>query len=337
MVISKKMCAQMLIALGLLVLAGITAAEDKATGKELIQKAREVSDIRADGAPAFRMEGTFRIIPKKGGKEIEGTYAEIWISRTKWRREAQTSSSQNVEIGAGSKSWVVPAGADRLSKALSPRLTLRPQPFSRDAAEISRVSERQIDSIKMTCFESKTRWEKVVDCVDPANSVLLVHETVSRSTPAPFHQSCMYRKYEKFGQRLFPRSIRCTSDPDDDVELTILKLVAEPLPDEALFARPPGAVEVGNCQTRPNPPQAVYTRDPAYPGHHSENFNVTVVLWTIVGEDGKPRDSRVARSVGKDFDQAALDALENWTFKPATCQGSPIALPINVEITFRKF
>ncbi|MBZ5658192.1 MAG: energy transducer TonB [Acidobacteriia bacterium] len=337
MTLARKLQTKGVVAVSLLVLTGISpATDDKAAGNALIEKARKASDIRAEGAPAFRMEGTFRIIPKKGGRGIDGSYTEIWVSKTKWRREAQTSSSHDLEIGAAEKKWLVDSGPERLSATFSPRLTLLPEPFSRDAPEITGVFGRQVDSVKATCVKSKSRWSKGIDCVDPDSNVLLLHESDSRGNRWPASRSCEYRNYERFGERAFPRLVRCASDQGDEVELTILKLVAEPSPEEALFTKPQGASEIGNCQGGvAKPPQAEYSPDPGYPDHHNEN--TTVVLWTIVGEDGKPRDSRVARSVGKDFDQSALDALQHWKFKPATCDGLPIAAVINIEMSVRKF
>jgi TonB family protein len=320
----------------LLLLAGASyRANDKAAGKELLEKARKVSDIRAEGAATFRMEGTFRISSKKGEKEIEGRYTEIWVSKTKWRREAQTGSSHNVEIGAPGKKWLADSGTERLSPALSPRLTLFPELFSRDAPEVTRVSDRQIDSLKMTCIESKSQWSKGIDCVDPGNNVLLVHETSSRSNWTASHHSCIYREYEKFGDHLFPRSVRCVNDPGDDVELTISKLAAEASPEEGLFTKPQGASEIGNCRGVVKAPHAEYSPDPNYPDRHKENM--TVVMWTIIGVDGNPQALRVVGSGGKDFDQPALEAVRKWRFKPATCDGLPVAVQINVEVTFRKF
>jgi hypothetical protein len=115
LVFAAKTWVEILVAVTLLGLTGISsgADDDKPTGKELIEKARMVSDIRTEGAPSFRMEGTFRITPTKGGKEIEGRYTEIWISKSKWRREVQTSSFRRLEVGASAKTWLADSGTDR--------------------------------------------------------------------------------------------------------------------------------------------------------------------------------------------------------------------------------
>jgi periplasmic protein TonB len=120
------------------------------------------------------------------------------------------------------------------------------------------------------------------------------------------------------------------------VELTIVKLAAESPSEEAPFTKPQGAIEAGNCQGGvAKPPHAEYSPDPGYPDHHNEN--TMVVIWTIIGVDGKPQDVRIARSGGQDFDRLALEMAQKWRFKPATCDGLPMPAQINIEIAFRKF
>jgi TonB family protein len=336
MVFATRTRMEMLVVVTLLGLTRISsgADNDKPTGKKLIEKARMVSDIRTEGAPSFRMEGTFRISPKKGGKEIQGGYTEIWISKSKWRREVQTSSFHRIEVGAPAKTWLADSGTDRPDAALYGPLSLV---FSQQPPEMNRVSRRELDSIQAICAESKGGWSRAIDCFDPDSGFFLLQENLFNSPnnlPSVRH-SCVYRNYEGFGDRLFPRSIRCTNDPGDDVELTIAKLVTEGSPEESLFSQPPGAVETRTCQGGVSAPRALLQPEPVYPAHHNEN--VTVVLSITVGEDGKPLNPEVARSGGKDFDHAALDAIRNWRFQPAKCDGAPYPAKVNVEMNMRNF
>ena len=336
MVFATRTRMKTLVVVTLLGLTGISsgADSDKPTGKALIEKARMVSDIRTDGAPSFRMEGTFRITPKIGGKEIEGRYTEIWISKSKWRREVQTSSFQRIEVGASARTWLADSGSERPDAALYGPLTLI---FPRQPPETTRVSHRELSSKQAICAESKGEWSKGIDCFDPDGGFFLLQENLFKlpnNLPSVCH-SCVYRNYEGFGDRLFPRSIRCTNNPGDDVELTITKLVTAASPEENLFAQPPSAVESRTCQGRVSAPRALVTPEPVYPAHH--NDNVTVVLSITIGEDGKPLNPEVARSGGKDFDRAALEAVRSWRFQPAKCDGAPYPAKVNVEMEMRKF
>ncbi len=63
----------------------------------------------------------------------------------------------------------------------------------------------------------------------------------------------------------------------------------------------------------------------------------TVVLWLVVGPDGKPRDIRVARTLGLGLDEKAIEAVKNWRFEPAYKDGKPVAVQINVEVNFHLY
>jgi len=80
------------------------------------------------------------------------------------------------------------------------------------------------------------------------------------------------------------------------------------------------------------PPKAVYTPDPGPP---AKKGSAKVVLWVIVGADGKVHDLRVVRSANPDLDHKALDTVRRWTFQPARKNGQAVAVQISVEVSFR--
>jgi TonB family protein len=85
-------------------------------------------------------------------------------------------------------------------------------------------------------------------------------------------------------------------------------------------------------------PRALYAPDPEYSEEaRKAKYQGTVVLWLIVGPDGRPRDIRVSRSVGMGLDEKAIDAVRTWKFEPARKDGQPVAVQINVEVSFRLY
>jgi TonB family protein len=85
-------------------------------------------------------------------------------------------------------------------------------------------------------------------------------------------------------------------------------------------------------------PRAVYTPDPEYSEEaRKAKYQGVVVLWLVVGPDGRPRDMRVQRSLGMGLDQKAVEAVKQWKFEPATKDGKPVAVQINVEVNFRLY
>jgi periplasmic protein TonB len=128
---------------------------------------------------------------------------------------------------------------------------------------------------------------------------------------------------------------RCFEGPRPTFEETLLELSAEPPVDPALFEPLVGGTESVLCQGVSKPPTRVHTPMPAPP--RNVNLKYPVILQLIIETDGKTHDLRVVQSVDEAFDNAAMEAVRRWRFKPATCGGEPIATQISVEINFRMF
>lgn len=86
------------------------------------------------------------------------------------------------------------------------------------------------------------------------------------------------------------------------------------------------------------PPRPIYAPDPEYSKQAQKaKYEGTCVLYMIVGSDGKPRDIKVARTLGLGLDEKAIEAVERWRFDPATKDGKPVAVQVNVEVHFRLY
>jgi TonB family protein len=59
----------------------------------------------------------------------------------------------------------------------------------------------------------------------------------------------------------------------------------------------------------------------------------TVVLQVVIDEDGCVRDSKVLRGVNRYQDSAALDAIRQWVFLPATLEGKPVSVNYLLTMT----
>lgn len=45
----------------------------------------------------------------------------------------------------------------------------------------------------------------------------------------------------------------------------------------------------------------------------------------------------MVRSVGKGLDEKAVEAVRKWRFEPAKLKGQPVAVQINIEVTFKLY
>jgi TonB family protein len=86
------------------------------------------------------------------------------------------------------------------------------------------------------------------------------------------------------------------------------------------------------------PPKVVFDPDPDYSEEaRKAKFQGTVVLWVIVGPDGRPRDITVQRSLGMGLDEKAVEAVRRWKFEPARKDGQAVAVQIAIEVNFRLY
>jgi len=96
-----------------------------------------------------------------------------------------------------------------------------------------------------------------------------------------------------------------------------------------------GAYRVGGGVT---PPRVLYNPDPEYSEEaRKAKYQGTVVLWVVIGPDGRVHDMRVARALGMGLDEKALEAVKTWKFEPGRKDGQAVAVQMNVEVDFRLY
>jgi periplasmic protein TonB len=85
-------------------------------------------------------------------------------------------------------------------------------------------------------------------------------------------------------------------------------------------------------------PRAIFAPDPEYSDEaRKAKYQGTVILWVIIDAEGRPREIKVARSLGMGLDKKALQAVRNWRFEPALKDNQPVAVQVNIEINFRLY
>src|ERR1700674_4770883 len=92
---------------------------------------------------------------------------------------------------------------------------------------------------------------------------------------------------------------------------------------------------VGNGVT---PPKATYSPDPEYAEKaRSDKYMSIVRIAGTVDLQGAFTDLCVAQAAGEGLDEKALEAVAAWKFEPATLRGEPVAVRLNVEVSFRLY
>jgi TonB family protein len=84
------------------------------------------------------------------------------------------------------------------------------------------------------------------------------------------------------------------------------------------------------------PPVIINRVEPIYPALAKESrISGIVILEVVIDHTGVVKDARVLKPLPFGLDQAALDAVKQWTFRPAMLNGQAVDVLFNITINFR--
>jgi TonB family protein len=85
-------------------------------------------------------------------------------------------------------------------------------------------------------------------------------------------------------------------------------------------------------------PKPTFTPEPKFTDiARYEKFQGVLVVNLIVGTDGAVHKMRLARPLGLGLDESARSMIQTWRFQPATRNGQPVAVEMNVEVAFNLY
>ena len=85
-------------------------------------------------------------------------------------------------------------------------------------------------------------------------------------------------------------------------------------------------------------PRATYTPEPEFSeqARHAK-YQGTVVLNIVIDKAGKISRIRLERALGMGLDENAMEGVKRWRFNPATRNGQPVAVEMNIEVSFNLY
>jgi TonB family protein len=93
------------------------------------------------------------------------------------------------------------------------------------------------------------------------------------------------------------------------------------------------AVRAGGDVTKP---ELIRKVEPLYTEEaRSAKFQGVVVLSVVIESDGVPDNIQVVKSLGLGLDQKAIEAVQQWQFKPGTKNGAAVPVMATIEVNFR--
>jgi protein TonB len=111
----------------------------------------------------------------------------------------------------------------------------------------------------------------------------------------------------------------------DDLVIGIPEAPPEPEPDGPIFV-------TGNVVK----PEKVNAPPPQYTEiARKARIQGVVIVQAVIDEQGVVTDVEVLKSLPMGLTEAAVDAVKQWTFKPATLNNKPVAVYFNLTVNFQ--
>jgi TonB family protein len=172
--------------------------------------------------------------------------------------------------------------------------------------------------------QSKTKL-----CFDAATSLLLHEGSGEKSRKE-------YSDYASFGASMYPQTVQIFRENLAPFEVQQISITPAHLNDD-VFKVPDNAVEVEGCDHE-KPPEAISTPEPSFPkGAKDARQEAVTVVNALVSNEGKVISAQALGSDLYGFAQITVDTVKIWRFKPATCNGRPVAMEMNIEMEFRLY
>jgi TonB family protein len=312
--------------------------EDKANPESLLAQARKLADVWSDGTPAVKVQTDVKILYAKD-KTTPGRYVVTWISPSHWREELEFSNYKLVRIHTSKGYWqqstlgFTPEIVFELDSLLNSISTLKIQPKE----DLGEVKIRDKDGIQQKCIEVKRAKETTrVLCFDEADGGLLnVESPRSQNQEPPEISRVEYGQLKKLGDKLIPYQVHAFRDRTlyMTAEVTEITPIAED--DPGIFAPPANAEFWPYCDDMQGA-ELVKHVQPIYPGSARSNHEEgTVVLYGVIEADGRLSHITPIQGATPSLQSAALDAVRQWSYKPASCGPTPIRIQSSIRVYFR--
>ena len=287
--------------------------------RPIFDRMRATGDLRLAGAPAFRMKATFH----SGDGSAKGTYEEIWIAPTKWRREVTLNGTTVVEVRTETAFYRTFAGkyaprlADDVIDAISFSL---PGDNGGDFHDADwGVTDTKLANLPV--LRLSAGYISPQGKPDPLARLYFVEDKTA-FLRGRYHYSAVtvFNDLQPFGDKVVARKLTIVGNSAGAIEIAITTLEGATNVGEEVFTLS-GVKPVYTSDTadeRFTQPIAVYTVKPSISGWHGQ---VTCAL--SIDEHGHVRDVDVKGTADESVIKPIRAALMSWEYEPATINGHP--------------
>jgi TonB family protein len=129
-----------------------------------------------------------------------------------------------------------------------------------------------------------------------------------------------------------PEPIRIVEEVEQELDIPVDDTVFG-IPDGPPAIQPDGPILVGGDV---RPPERVFAPQPAYTEiARKARIQGVVIVQAIIDKQGNVTNVRVLKGLPMGLQEAAVNAMKQWKFKPATLNGRPVTVYYNLTVNFK--
>jgi len=129
-----------------------------------------------------------------------------------------------------------------------------------------------------------------------------------------------------------PEPIRVIEEVEQEIDLPVDDAIVG-IPEGPPPTEPDGPILVGGDVKAP---ERVYSPQPNYTEiARKARIQGVVIVQAIIDKEGNVTNIKVLKGLPMGLEEAAVDAMKQWKFKPATLNGRPVTVYYNLTVNFK--
>ena len=297
--------------------------------QQLLVTARHQANLLHDQTSPIQLDVDFLAqvnVPIKGHLTLKWQGKDLW-----WRRIIMGNFEQT-EIRNGDRQYTS-RNLDFTPIRIGDLISLIEFAEDSEGFLAKKQKERIENGIDMVCLriEGETRGKMHEVCVNSTSHDILSDDWEESPDVRKREQ---YTDYFDFGAHRFPRKLQLLVNGIIVITANVVNLTTAAV-DQELLVAPNGATERRKCADMKHA-VPIRTPNPTYPKSASENqlTGDSTVAMTVL-TDGSVTDIQLVGRAARSMDDATLQTLKSWKFKPAMCGADPVVSDIEVIVSFR--
>jgi TonB family protein len=298
--------------------------------QQLLIAAKQQANLVHDNADPFQLDVDFSAqmqVPAQGHLTLK------WKAKDQWWRRIIMGDFEQIDIRNGDRLYTT-RNASFTPVRIKELFSLVQFAEPADGLRVKKQRHRVENGIQVTCLQIEgedTFSRRHEICVNPGSREIL---TDDRQEPPDERRREQYSEYFDFRTQRYPRKLELFVNGSRVLSAQVNHL-KETTFDPTLLVVPRGAIERRQCENMKHA-VPVRTPDPPYPVSASQNrlMGDTIVSMTVL-TDGSVDNIQLVGSATRAMDDATLQTLKSWRFKPAMCGAEPVVSDIRVVVSFR--